>query len=127
MEENMLIFLFVIRVIPFRYDYEDCKAESCGKMMEELEGLISSPDFVGREETINEKVYRVQTADNYAYIDPVDGSKTNSQGIRILFEDGSRIIFRLSGTGSSGATVRLYVETYEQDFLKFSTDPQVIW
>ncbi|KAL0276744.1 UNVERIFIED_CONTAM: hypothetical protein PYX00_004251 [Menopon gallinae] len=103
-----------------RYDYEDCQAEPCGKMMKELEALITSPVFAGREETLNGKTYKVQKADNYAYKDPVDGSEAKNQGIRILFEDGSRIIYRLSGTGSSGATVRLYVETYEKEYMKFS-------
>ena len=48
------------------------------------------------------------------------------QGLRILFEDGSRVIFRLSGTGSSGATIRLYIESYESDSFTFTQDPQVV-
>ena len=53
--------------------------------------------------------------DEFEYHDPVDGSISSHQGIRIYTEDGARIIFRLSGTGSSGATVRMYMEKYEQD------------
>merc|ERR1719384_1723068 len=56
---------------------------------------------------------KVQKNDVFEYHDPVDGSLSKNQGIRILFEDGSRIIFRLSGTGVDGATVRLYLEKYE--------------
>ena len=58
---------------------------------------------------------RVATADNFSYVDPVDQSVSSGQGIRILFENGSRIVFRLSGTGTRGATLRVYMETYESD------------
>merc|ERR1712070_808102 len=56
---------------------------------------------------------KIGTADVFAYNDPVDGSVSKNQGVRILFEDGSRIIFRLSGTGVAGATVRMYLEKYQ--------------
>ena len=56
--------------------------------------------------------------DNFSYTDPVDGSVANGQGLRFVYDDGSRIIFRLSGTGSRGATVRLYLEQYEADVEK---------
>merc|ERR1719330_2190463 len=55
---------------------------------------------------------KVAKNDVFEYVDPVDKSVSKNQGIRILFEDGSRIIFRLSGTGVAGATVRLYLEKY---------------
>ena len=57
----------------------------------------------------------VESADDFAYTDPVDGSVSRNQGIRILFADGSRIVFRLSGTGTAGATLRVYLERYEPD------------
>merc|ERR1719231_971285 len=57
--------------------------------------------------------YTIGTADVFEYLDPVDGSVSKNQGIRYLMTDGSRIIFRLSGTAGSGATVRLYLEKYE--------------
>jgi phosphoglucomutase len=57
----------------------------------------------------------IATADDFTYNDPVDGSVAKKQGIRFLMADGSRIIFRLSGTAGSGATVRLYIEQYEPD------------
>jgi len=59
--------------------------------------------------------YTVKTADDFTYFDPVDGSVSKKQGIRFLMEDGSRIVFRLSGTAGSGATVRMYLEKYEAD------------
>ena len=55
----------------------------------------------------------VASADDFSYHDPIDGSTSARQGLRICFADGSRIIYRLSGTGTSGATVRIYVESYE--------------
>merc|ERR1719305_952085 len=56
---------------------------------------------------------KIKMNDVFEYLDPVDGSISKNQGIRIVFEDGSRIIFRLSGTGVAGATIRLYLEKYE--------------
>merc|ERR1740130_1561215 len=56
---------------------------------------------------------KVKTNDMFEYLDPVDESVSKNQGIRFIFEDNSRIIFRLSGTGVAGATVRLYLEKFE--------------
>ncbi len=66
----------------------------------------------------------VSGADDFAYEDPVDGSRTSGQGIRILFEDGSRIVYRLSGTGTAGATLRVYIERYEPDPTKHGLETQ---
>ena len=57
--------------------------------------------------------YTIKEADDFTYVDPVDGSVAKKQGIRFLMTDGSRVIFRLSGTAGSGATVRMYIEQYE--------------
>jgi len=57
--------------------------------------------------------FALATVDEFAYTDPIDGSVSSRQGMRLLFADGSRIIFRLSGTGSVGATVRMYIEKYQ--------------
>ena len=65
---------------------------------------------------------QVKSADEFEYTDPVDGSFSQHQGIRFLFEDGSRIIFRLSGTGSVGATIRLYIEQYVSDSSKHTQE-----
>jgi phosphoglucomutase len=59
--------------------------------------------------------YTVEYADDFAYTDPVDGSRSEHQGIRIGFSDGSRIVYRLSGTGTQGATLRVYLEAFEPD------------
>jgi len=64
-------------------------------------------------------------ADDFAYDDPVDGSRTTGQGIRLIYENGARIIYRLSGTGTSGATLRVYIEDYEPNTAKHNQDPQV--
>jgi phosphoglucomutase len=66
----------------------------------------------------------VAACDDFAYTDPVDGSVSRNQGVRVLFRDGSRIIFRLSGTGTSGATVRVYLESFEADAGKQDLDAQ---
>ncbi|CAK7337151.1 unnamed protein product [Dovyalis caffra] len=69
--------------------------------------------------------YTLQFADDFTYTDPVDGSVVSKQGIRFVFTDGSRIIFRLSGTGSAGATVRIYIEQFEPDVSKHEMDAQI--
>jgi phosphoglucomutase len=87
-------------------------------MMDHLQGQLGSlpgKTFHG---------YTVEFADNFAYTDPVDGSVAKNQGVRIGFTNGSRIVFRLSGTGTSGATIRLYVEQYEPDPAKHDQDTQ---
>ncbi len=67
----------------------------------------------------------MRTADDFAYHDPVDGSVSEHQGLRILFEDGARIVYRLSGTGTTGATLRVYIESYEPDAAHQDNDAQV--
>ncbi len=66
----------------------------------------------------------VALADDFGYVDPVDGSGRPRQGVRIVFEDGSRIVFRLSGTGTEGATLRVYIERYEPDPARHAQDTQ---
>ena len=68
--------------------------------------------------------YTVEYADDFSYTDPIDGSVSSNQGVRIGFTDGSRIIFRLSGTGTKGATVRMYLESYEANVSKQDLDTQ---
>ena len=98
-----------------RYDYEDIPTEQANKMMEGLCKRLS--DLAGQTfENLT-----VATADEFSYLDPVDGSVSNNQGVRIAFEGGGRAVFRLSGTGTQGATVRLYLEQYSGDDLKQDT------
>ncbi len=92
-----------------RYDYEEIDSESAGGLMQDLESRLA--DLEGT----SHGGMRVSMADNFSYTDPVDHSTSSGQGIRVLFENGSRIVFRLSGTGTSGATLRVYMETYEND------------
>merc|ERR1712014_109542 len=90
-----------------RYDYEGVdkpKAEEMMNKMKEKAGTLVGQEFGGMKMKVN---------DMFEYTDPVDGSVSKNQGIRFIFEDNSRIIFRLSGTGVAGATVRLYLEKYE--------------
>ncbi|WP_197030345.1 alpha-D-glucose phosphate-specific phosphoglucomutase [Phyllobacterium sp. UNC302MFCol5.2] len=92
-----------------RHDYEGVDTAGANKMMDDLRGKLASlPGTKVQGLTI-------ATADDFAYHDPVDKSVSENQGIRVLFEGGSRVVFRLSGTGTSGATVRVYVERYEPD------------
>ncbi|XP_036338294.1 phosphoglucomutase isoform X1 [Rhagoletis pomonella] len=98
-----------------RYDYEECELDPCNEMIATMERNITDPSFVGKSFTSGGKTYQVKIADNFSYTDPVDNSVATKQGLRIVFEDGSRIVIRLSGTGSSGATVRLYIDSYEKD------------
>ncbi|XP_008943025.1 PREDICTED: phosphoglucomutase-1 [Merops nubicus] len=109
-----------------RYDYEEVDADAANKMMKDLEAVMFDRSFVGKQLSSGDKVYTVEKADNFEYNDPVDGSVSRNQGLRLIFSDGSRIIFRLSGTGSAGATVRLYIDSYEKDAQKIQQDPQVM-
>ena len=101
-----------------RHDYEEVDKERATELMERLQNMVGS--------MAGEKYgdYEVKYADNFSYEDPVDGSVSKNQGIRIGFTDGSRIVFRLSGTGTKGATLRLYVENYEPDASKHDHDTQ---
>ena len=69
--------------------------------------------------------YTVKFADEFSYTDPIDHSVSNHQGLRIGFTNGSRIVFRLSGTGTVGATVRIYLEKYERNVSDVNQDAQV--
>lgn len=96
-------------------------------MMEHLRQLFASSDFAGKElsATSSPTKFTVASADDFSYTDPIDGSVSKKQGLYIKFTDGSRVIFRLSGTGSSGATVRLYVEKYSRNESEYGDDAQV--
>ncbi|KAI1236900.1 hypothetical protein IHE44_0015158 [Lamprotornis superbus] len=109
-----------------KYDYEEVDADAANKMMKDLETMMFDRSFVGKQLSSGDKSYTVEKADNFEYNDPVDGSVSRNQGLRLIFSDGSRIIFRLSGTGSAGATVRLYIDSYEKDAQKINQDPQVM-
>ena len=92
-----------------RHDYEDLDAQAATEMLAALQEQL--PTLVGTPLAGS----RVTCADDFSYTDPVDGSVSTHQGLRILLADGSRIVCRLSGTGTAGATLRLYVERYRAD------------
>ncbi|XP_059448896.1 phosphoglucomutase, cytoplasmic [Corylus avellana] len=108
-----------------RYDYENVDAGAAKVLMAYLVKLQSSLSEVNEiVKGARSDVAKVVDADEFEYKDPVDGSISKHQGIRYLFEDGSRLVFRLSGTGSEGATIRLYIEQYEKDPSKTGRDSQ---
>lgn len=101
-----------------RHDYEGIDSAAAEQLMDRLRALTEA--LKGRRFG----AYEVAFADDFSYTDPVDGSVSARQGIRIGFTDGSRIVFRLSGTGTEGATLRLYVERYEPDPARHNIDTQ---
>ncbi|KAF9438323.1 Phosphoglucomutase-2 [Entomortierella beljakovae] len=106
-----------------RYDYEEVESEGASKMVDRLRTMVST----GRDSLIGKDIgngFVVKDGDDFEYTDPIDGSVSKKQGVRIIFEDGSRVIVRLSGTGSQGATVRLYVEKYESNPSKYQDNTQ---
>lgn len=101
-----------------RHDYEEVATDAANALMDNLRAQLG---------TLPGKSFgdlKVREADDFAYHDPVDGSISKNQGIRILFEGGSRVVFRLSGTGTSGATIRVYIERYEPDASRHDLDTQ---
>lgn len=107
------------RDIYCRHDYEAVDTDIANGILQHLRGqLISLPGKNWGENT-------VKYADEFSYTDPVDNSVSANQGIRIGFANGSRIVFRLSGTGTVGATLRIYLERYERDILKHDQDAQI--
>lgn len=98
-----------------RHDYEEVDADAANKLMKFLRDRL--PNLKG-EKTGG---LAVAMADDFSYHDVVDGSDTANQGIRIIFDDGSRVIYRLSGTGTAGATLRVYIEKYEAKVLGLET------
>jgi phosphoglucomutase len=101
-----------------RHDHEDLDSDVAHALMADLKTRLPTLQgslLDGRP---------VALADDFSYLDPVDGSLSKNQGLRIVFDDGSRIVFRLSGTGTSGATLRVYIERYEADPARHGQDTQ---
>jgi phosphoglucomutase len=101
-----------------RHDYEAIASEAAHGLynrVKEMQPGMVGQSFAGR---------RVATADDFAYTDPVDGSLTSGQGLRLLLDDGSRVVVRLSGTGTQGATLRVYLESYVAPGGNLAQDPQ---
>jgi phosphoglucomutase len=101
-----------------RHDYEAIETSAANTLMTELRAqlpALAGQSFDGQ---------RVNIADDFSYTDPIDGSVATKQGVRIIFDSGSRIVFRLSGTGTEGATLRVYLERYEPDLAGQSVPTQ---
>jgi phosphoglucomutase len=101
-----------------RHDYEAIASDAAQGLynrVKEMQPALVGQNFAGRN---------IATADDFAYIDPVDGSLTSGQGLRLLLDDGSRVVLRLSGTGTQGATLRVYLESYVAPGGNLAQDPQ---
>jgi phosphoglucomutase len=101
-----------------RHDYEAIATEAAHGLyarVKDMQPSLVGQAFAGR---------RIATADDFAYTDPVDGSLTSGQGLRLLLDDGSRVVLRLSGTGTQGATLRVYLESYVAPGGNLAQDPQ---
>ena len=92
-----------------RYDYEGVDKSKANALMDHLRASFTT--LPGKKFGS----FTVGTADEFCYVDPIDASVSPNQGIRVLMVDGSRVVFRLSGTAGSGATVRMYLEKYESN------------
>lgn len=101
-----------------RHDYEAVPADAASAVMAQVQARLAALPGTALGSR------PVAAADDFAYTDPVDGSVSAHQGLRILFADGSRIVYRLSGTGTEGATLRLYVEAFEPDPTRQDQDTQ---
>ena len=102
-----------------RHDYEALPSDIAADIMAHLKGRFGElPGQVFGD-------YRVKFCDDFSYTDPIDGSVSTGQGLRIGMDDGSRIVFRLSGTGTEGATLRIYLEAFEPDPARQGADAQI--
>ena len=101
-----------------RHDYEGIPTDAANGVMKLLLGSFAKLKGAQFGQL------QVKLCDDFSYTDPVDGSVSTGQGVRILFTDGSRIVFRLSGTGTEGATLRIYLENFEPDVSKHHLDAQ---
>ena len=102
-----------------RHDYEAIASDAAHGLYERVKAMqpqLVGQAFAGRS---------IATADDFAYTDPVDGSLTSGQGLRLLLDDGSRVVLRLSGTGTQGATLRVYLESYVPPSGNLAQDPQL--
>jgi phosphoglucomutase len=101
-----------------RHDYEGIDTPAAQALMKALGERV--PGLAGT--SVGGRL--VAKADDFSYADPVDGSVSKNQGLRVIFEDGARIVYRLSGTGTTGATLRIYIERYEADPALLAQDTQ---
>ena len=106
-----------------RYDYEEVSSEGAKKLVDALNVHIADKSLEGKSfSASNGESFTVKEVLNFDYTDPIDGSVSKNQGQIVRFVDGSRVVFRLSGTGSQGATVRVYVEKYTKEEGQYGQD-----
>lgn len=96
-----------------RYDFEDCDLEACNKMMAKLKQKLESNELIGHEILVRGKVCTISKTGDFSYEDKYDKSVTRNQGLFVEFNTGARLVFRKSGTGSSGATIRIYANDFD--------------
>uniref|UniRef100_A0A8C2NLW4 Phosphoglucomutase 5 n=1 Tax=Capra hircus TaxID=9925 RepID=A0A8C2NLW4_CAPHI len=109
-----------------RFDYEGLEPKTTYYIMRDLEALLTDKSFIGQQFAVGSHVYSVAKTDSFEYVDPVDGTVTKKQGLRIIFSDASRLIFRLSSSSGVRATIRLYAESYERDPSGHDQEPQAV-
>uniref|UniRef100_A0A8D0GSL4 Phosphoglucomutase 5 n=1 Tax=Sphenodon punctatus TaxID=8508 RepID=A0A8D0GSL4_SPHPU len=109
-----------------RFDYEALDPRTAYFIMRDLEALITDKSFSNQQFAVGNNVYTVLKTDSFEYVDPVDGTVTKRQGLRIIFSDTSRLIFRLSASSNVRATLRIYAESYEKDPSKHNMEPQAV-
>ena len=102
-----------------RHDYEEVALEAAQGLMSDLRARLADLPNTTLDG------FTVASADDFSYVDPVDGSVSERQGVRLQFDGGARIVYRMSGTGTAGATLRLYVESYEPDVTRQRLDAQI--
>ncbi|KAM6105067.1 LOW QUALITY PROTEIN: phosphoglucomutase-like protein 5 [Pterocles gutturalis] len=109
-----------------RFDYEALEPRTAYFIMRDLEALITDKSFSHQQFAVGNNIYSVERTDSFEYVDPVDGTVTKRQGLRIIFSDASRLIFRMSASSHVRATLRIYAESYEKDPSQHNKEPQAV-
>ncbi|XP_054253474.1 phosphoglucomutase-like protein 5 [Indicator indicator] len=109
-----------------RFDYEALEPRTAYFIMRDLEALITDKSFSHQQFAVGNNIYSVERTDSFEYIDPVDGTVTKRQGLRIIFSDASRLIFRMSASSHVRATLRIYAESYEKDPSQHNKETQAV-
>ncbi|XP_027527392.1 phosphoglucomutase-like protein 5 [Neopelma chrysocephalum] len=109
-----------------RFDYEALEPRTAYFIMRDLEALITDKSFRHQQFAVGNNIYSVERTDSFEFVDPVDGTVTKRQGLRIIFSDASRLIFRMSASSHVRATLRIYAESYEKDPSQHNKEPQAV-
>uniref|UniRef100_A0A674NA91 Phosphoglucomutase 5 n=1 Tax=Takifugu rubripes TaxID=31033 RepID=A0A674NA91_TAKRU len=110
-----------------RFDYEALDPRVAFYLMRDLEAIIIDKAFMSQRFSVGDHVYSVEKSENFEYVDPVDGTVARNQGLRIIFSDAARLVFRMSGSGGGmGTTIRIYAESFERDPERHNRETQVV-